>query len=247
MNLKKTSSGVFPSRKAGRVPRGIDLKVMSPSPPAMFPDMDKRQSFSVSEVAWLFGITVQAIHQWIAAGRIRYGRRASIRGRYLISRAEVVRILRTSGREVRGLWEHPRRRVLIIDDDLGIRRLAAAAARNAGTRISLRTACCAEDGLLCAARFRPELIFLDAVFPEGKMRGDQALAFIRGTKDLRRLQVIAMVNSRGAGEGMLRGGADAILLKPFGLSEFRLMLAGSAATVGRPECGEASRGILKIQ
>lgn len=193
-------------------------------------DPQERTLFKISEVARLFGLTVQTLHYWLKSGRIRRHERTSLRGSYLIPRAELVRLLAEAGREVPGLWVKRRPRVLLIDDDAGIRRFALAAARSTRVPLSLRTASSVEDGLLRAAQFKPEVIFLDTSFSKDKLRGDQGLAFIRGTKLLRKVRVVAMVDHKSAGDGMLRGGADSVLLKPFDLMEFRGAIAQEGKT-----------------
>lgn len=185
----------------------------------------EKTHFTISEVGRLLGLSVQTLHYWLKSGRVRRHERTSARGNYLIPRGELVRLLADAGREVPGLWVRRRRKVLVIDDDLGIRRFALSAARSSKVRLSLRTASSIEDGLLRAALFRPEVILLDTSFPKNKLRGDQGLAFIRGTKLLRKVTVIVMTENSRIGAGMLRGGADGVLLKPFGLSEFRSAIA----------------------
>ncbi len=181
----------------------------------------EKTHFTMSEAAALFGLTVQALHHWLKTGRIRRRERTSSRGNYRIPRGEVARLLAEMGREVPGLWERRRPKVLVIDDDSGIRKLAMAVARSPKMPLSLRTASNVEDGLLSAAQFRPEVILLDTSFPPNRLRGDQGLAFIRATKVLGKVRVIAMVNSTKIGEGMVRGGADGFLVKPFSLEDFR--------------------------
>lgn len=181
----------------------------------------RRTHFKISEVAQCFQVTVQTVHFWLRTGRIRRSSRTSVKGTHLIPRGEFVRILEEAGREVPGLWERSRTKVLVIDDDRGIRELATHVARSRRMPLHLKVAETIEDGLLLAAQFGPEVIFLDTSFPKDKLRGDQGLAFIRGTKLLRKVRVVALVNNAKTGEGMLRGGADAFLLKPFTLEEFR--------------------------
>jgi CheY-like chemotaxis protein len=185
------------------------------------PGASERTHFRISEAARMFDRTVQTLHYWLKSGRIRRRERASDRGPYLIPRRELVRLLSDAGREVPGLWERPRLKVLVIDDDRGIRELALAAGRSAKSPLLVKVADTVEDGLLLAAQVLPDVIFLDTTFPRDRLRGDQGLAFIRGTKLLRSVRVVALVPNRRTGAGMLRGGADAFLPKPFDLAEFR--------------------------
>jgi len=177
--------------------------------------------YRISEVAALFGVTVQAVHAWLKTGRILVRRRTSRRGSFLIPRSEVARLLRVAGREIPGLWTRPRVRVLVIDDDRGIRRLAVAAARSPAAPMELRTAAGVEDGLLLAGEFQPDVILLDAYLRRSGFRGDDAVAFIRKARRLRHARIVAMAPDRGMGRLMREAGADGVLIKPFGLDEFR--------------------------
>jgi DNA-binding NarL/FixJ family response regulator len=87
--------------------------------------------------------------------------------------------------------------------------------------MNLKAAASIEDGLLLAGQFRPEVILLDYFFSEDLLTGHEGLAFIRHAKLIQKVKVIAMMNDRRMAARMLKGGADAILLKPFDLTEFR--------------------------
>lgn len=190
---------------------------------------NQRTHFRISEVAQVFGLTVQTIHFWLKTGRIRRYQRTSGQGSYMIPRAEFIRLLREAGLESPGLWERPRARVLLIDDDRLIREMAQDAAKSRLCPMEVRTAATAEDGLLLAAEFRPDVIVLDYFFSRDRLRGDQALAFIRKAKRTRSLRVIAVANDRRILQRMVRAGANGILLKPFDLGELREAIALQAA------------------
>lgn len=186
--------------------------------------------FRISEVARLFGVSVQAVHQWIQAGRIRGLKRTSRRGTYLIPRAAVARLLQAEGREVPGLWTRALPRVLVIDDDPGIRALAEAAARSRSHPFDLRSVAGLEDGLLLAAEYRPDVILVDYLYRKNGPRGDDALSFIRHARVLKDVRVVALAGHSKIAKKMRDAGADAVLMKPFGLDEFRIAaLEGVAA------------------
>lgn len=88
-----------------------------------------RSFFKISEVALLLGKPVQTLHTWLKVGKIRQPDRLSRAGPYLIPRSEVARLLEAAGREVPGLWQRSRVRVLFIDDDPMLRELALAVAQ----------------------------------------------------------------------------------------------------------------------
>jgi CheY-like chemotaxis protein len=185
------------------------------------PAFEDQAQFKVSEVASVFGVTVQTFHYWLKTGRVRKAERTSRRGIYLIPRDELVRMLSAAGREVPGLWERRRTKVLLIEDDPGVRNVVAQASRSSKFSFELRTARTVEDGLVIAARHAPDVLLLDTTFPANRMRADQGLRFLRGTKALRKMRVVALVHHPRTGEAMTRAGADGFLLKPFGLDGLR--------------------------
>ena len=200
-------------------------------------DPSKRTYFRISEVAQLFGLTVQTIHFWLKTGRIRRHQRTSRTGSYMIPRSEVVRLLRKAGRKATGLWQEQRVRVLLIDDSRAIREFAQHAARSRHKPMDLVTASTVEDGLLLAGEFRPDVILLDYLFPKDRLRGDQALAFIRKAKQIRKSKVIAVAGDRHIASIMVKAGANGVLLKPFGLYEFRNAIFGN--TIASYKVGKA--------
>lgn len=196
------------------------------------PGAEPKTHFKISEVARIFGLTVQTLHYWLKRGRIRRRERTSERGQYLIPRRELVRLLSEAGLEVEGLWTRPRPKVLLIDDDRSIRSFALAAGRSPSIPLHVKVADSVEDGLLLAAQFLPDVVFLDTTFTAGRLRGDQGLSFIRGTRLLGSTRVVALVPNQRTGAGMLKGGADGVLLKPFGLAEFRIAIFTQVKTRG---------------
>jgi len=179
--------------------------------------VEGKQVFTISEIARLFEMTVQGIHLWIRQSKLREFERTSARGKYLIPRREVVRLLRLASREVPGLWAVRRRkarRVLVIDDSAPIRKLIERAFRDAAYALRVRTAATVEEGWLLAERFWPEVIVLDDF-------GDAALSFIRSARCRGAMKVIGMGPDRRVGLKMIWAGANEFLLKPFGLEELK--------------------------
>jgi CheY-like chemotaxis protein len=190
----------------------------------VFPSLEDRTSFTITEVARIFGVTVQAVHLWMSTGRLRGVTRISKRGQYRIPRGEFVRLLRKSKRSVPGLWEDPRARgikVLFIDDSPQIRRLVEAIAGSPRMPFKVKTAPNVEDGIILAAQWLPDIIFLDYFFAEDRLRGDEALAFIRKAKPIRKVKVVGVSHDPRIGEKMIAAGADGFLRKPFGVAGFR--------------------------
>jgi len=189
---------------------------------------DEKGLFKISELAGFLGITPQALHLWLRHGTLRYTRRTSSAGNYLISRGEVVRILKKAGREVPGIWTRLRKKILVIDENPGIRKLIHAAFRDPELRLEVRTVATAEDGLVLAATFMPHAIVVDYALQEGHLQGDRAVLLIRKAQAFRKVWVIGMAADPDAGEKMLAAGAHVLLDKPFGLEELRRTIYSQA-------------------
>jgi CheY-like chemotaxis protein len=190
----------------------------------LFPTVEERTTFSITEVARAFGVSVQAVHQWLRSGKLRRHSRTSAKGRYRIPRAEFVRLLRESGRPVQGLWEGgsvPRLRLLFIDDDRAIRKLVNDFSECHWIPLEARTAPNVEDGIVLASQFVPDIIFLDYFFADDRLRGDHALTFIRGAKAMRKVRVVGMSSDPRLGRKMEEAGADGFLRKPFTLAALK--------------------------
>jgi CheY-like chemotaxis protein len=183
-----------------------------------------RKFFKISELAELFGVIVQTVHYWVKTGRIRQssGRRSGAatgsRGRRS-SACSPRRAARWPG-----LWERVRVRVLLIDDDPGIRRMLRDAARSPAFPMKVDSAETVEDGMLLAAQFQPEVILLDTFFSHDLLNGEEGVAFIRHAKLLQNAGVVAMVDDARSAARMTKAGADAILVKPFDLAELRTVI-----------------------
>lgn len=195
----------------------------------LFPSLATRRFFSVSEAARLLGISVPGIHLWIYKGRLRRPARVSRRGGYRIRRAEIVRLLKSAGREVAGLWTARRKKILLIEDDAQVRRVVAAALRRVGGEAIVETAATPEDGLLLVAGFDPDVILLDRFLPKKGMTSDQALAILRRARAARGVKIIGLWSPAISG---VRGGAaraDVYLPKPFSPDDLREAVLGKAA------------------
>lgn len=172
----------------------------------------------------LLGLSIQGIHLWIRKGEIRRHTRTSKRGGYRIPRSELIRLLRLAGREIPGLWTRPRTKVLLIGQDVLIRKLARSAFGYPPGAVRLKTAACPEDGLMLTALFRPDVILLAPSHPAGGMTSEQALAFIRRAKSLKGVRVFAVSVKDGAAWRVRASGADAVSARPSTPRELRDVL-----------------------
>lgn len=106
----------------------------------------------------------------------------------------------------------PRARLLVVDDDPGLRASLVEALSDEGFHVES-----ADDGLAALERLQrlpqPELVVLDLVLPH--LGGAALLDELRRTPRLKRIAVVA-ISSDGTRLGEVRG-ADALLPKPFAL------------------------------
>lgn len=192
----------------------------------LFPSIEDRLTFTVTEASRILGITTQGVHAWIRRGRIPRPTRVSKRGGYRIPRATIVRLLRSVGREVPGLWTRKRTRVLLIDDCADLRLLVAEAFRDPALAVDVQTAASPADGLLLAGSFRPEVVLLDAFFPKEGMTSVQALGIIRSARTLGKIRIVGLYPKRFASRSAASPRPDEYLPKPFSLDELRRVVSG---------------------
>ncbi|HZM36832.1 MAG TPA: response regulator [Burkholderiales bacterium] len=108
-------------------------------------------------------------------------------------------------------------RVLIVDDEPNI--VASLEFLMRHNQLEVRSASSGAEALAVAAAFRPHVVLLDVMLPQGsgfdvcrRMRADPALAGVR----------IVMLTARGRADEQDLGrslGADAYVLKPFSTRE----------------------------
>src|SRR4030095_16926315 len=107
-----------------------------------------------------------------------------------------------------------RKRILLVEDDSTLTRVLTETLDGEG--FETRSAGTCADALALAARFRPDLIVLDVMLPDGN-----GLALLRRLNSLCGAPVIVLT-ARGQKADKLRGlnlGADDYVTKPFDLDE----------------------------
>jgi hypothetical protein len=124
-------------------------------------DAEYHEEFRIADLARLCQVRVTTVHAWIENGRVRDFERASERGPYLIPRHEVARILRERDVEVRGVWERPRLRVLVVGAGIGAAEILGIRIRKF-VEVAIEVAETAVDAVVRASRKRPDLVFLAA-------------------------------------------------------------------------------------
>ncbi len=116
-------------------------------------------------------------------------------------------------------------RILLIEDEEGIRSVLAEALAEEGYEVG--TAAHGEDGLRQTLESRPCGVLVDLMLPV--MDGVQYIEACRGRPDLKGLPIVAM-SAKHRGDPVVRLGVQGFLAKPFDLHE---VLAIVSTVVGR--------------
>jgi CheY-like chemotaxis protein len=107
-------------------------------------------------------------------------------------------------------------RILIIDDDEGLRR-ALLAIFAGDPRYEAQAATDGHDGLSRIGTFRPHLVLLDLHLPG--LDGAELCSMVKATASAPRILAMSALPEDEARDRMLAAGADAFLSKPFTLSQ----------------------------
>ena len=112
-----------------------------------------------------------------------------------------------------------KRRVLVIDDEVGLLRMVKLALEQTG-RFEVVTESHAEKALETAQEFRPELVLLDVMMPG--MDGGAVAASLRGNPVTKEVRIIFLTAAVQDDEVKKRGGiigGDQFLAKPVSAKE----------------------------
>jgi two-component system, chemotaxis family, chemotaxis protein CheY len=103
--------------------------------------------------------------------------------------------------------------VLIVDDDLFVRRLLEDALSASGLALRVLEAADGEEALAVASRERPEVVLLDLFMP--RLSGLEVLAQLRSSVPESRVVVISSMDAEPVIEQALQAGASGFIAKPF--------------------------------
>lgn len=103
--------------------------------------------------------------------------------------------------------------VLIVDDDLFVRRLLEDALSEGGLALRVFEAADGEEGLSVATRERPDVVLLDLFMP--RRSGLELLALLREAVPETRVVVISSMDAEPVIEQAMQAGAAGFIAKPF--------------------------------
>jgi two-component system KDP operon response regulator KdpE len=132
-------------------------------------------------------------------------------------------------------------RVVLVEDDLEIRRLVADAL--SGNGYDVETAATGMDGLQLAVKGKPDLVLLDLGLPD--LDGSELLRMIRAVSQV----PVIVLTARGADETVVRTldeGADDYLVKPFSVSQLIARMRAVMRRGGSVEASVVRVGALEI-
>jgi len=185
--------------------------------------MQKKQSYSTSEVARFCHVTADTIRKWALAGRIEVFKTPG--GHRRIRHEELMRFLRDNDIPIHAELQEARQRILIVDDDAAsvalIRRFLER------TRVPYEVEE-VSDGFMAGHRlatFRPDVLFLS--LDMAGWDGAQTCQRIKAMPEHSRMRVIAMGSGQeGASNGKASDfGASLLMRKPFAPDDLRRGLA----------------------
>jgi two-component system, chemotaxis family, chemotaxis protein CheY len=103
--------------------------------------------------------------------------------------------------------------ILIVDDDLFVRRLLEDALTASGLALRVLEASDGEEGLAVATRERPQVVLLDLFMP--RRSGLELLGLLRAAVPEARVVIISSMDAEPVIEQALQAGAFGFIAKPF--------------------------------
>ena len=130
---------------------------------------------------------------------------------------QISRVFDPPGKEIGSVDHTEQERVLVIDDEEGIRRIIALHLKKAGYETILATQ--GREGIELARRFRPDLILLDLMMPE--MDGYAVTRELRANFATSQIPIIMLTARQSIDDKMagLEAGANDYVTKPFSVGE----------------------------
>ncbi len=171
---------------------------------------------TTGEVARICNVAPRTVSKWFDTGKLRGYRIPGSKDRR-IPLQQLVRFMKLHGIPLNGL-ETGAAKILIAESDSSLADLfSKALSDEAGYEVQVARSAF-ESGAVAAA-FKPHVMFLDVEMPG--LSGREALRAIRGQPDLAVTRLVAITGAlrEGEAETLKQQGFDAVLFKPFEVSQ----------------------------
>lgn len=175
---------------------------------------------STDDIVRMCHFTETTILEWITKGKLPASRNAE--GEYQITEYDLVRFLQRAHLMVpEELIRDEQLKVLIIDDEAGMRRMLRANLLSVLPGVLIEESGEGFHGGWRAHAFIPNLILLDLILPG--MDGFQLCQFIRGKHEFKDTKILVITGLRDheALSKIMDYGADGYLIKPFTIAELK--------------------------
>jgi two-component system, OmpR family, response regulator RpaA len=181
---------------------------------------------TTGEVAKICRVAPRTVSKWFDTGQLRGYRIPGSKDRR-IPVDQLVRFMRAHGMPLNGL-DSGQTRVLIVDDQTDVSALLTRALADEA-RYDVRSAMCAFEAGIIADEFHPHVILISADIPGVSLR--DVVRTIRATPDLGATRLIAVTAAgrEGQQQALSQLGFDAVLSKPFDVSQVVRAIEGVLA------------------
>ncbi len=179
---------------------------------------EDRKPYTTGEVAAFCHVTINAVKKWIAAGKLVAFRTPG--GHFRVNREDFLTFLDKYKLEIKEEFFPVRKKILIIDDEPGVREFVKGALEAMNGGYQIETAGDGYEALIKVGDFKPELLVLDIRMP--KIDGFEVCRRIKQDAHTSQIKILA-VTAYGSDdiERIIQCGADFCLPKPIKLKDFQ--------------------------
>ena len=178
--------------------------------------MKAKEVLTTGEVARICHVAPRTVSKWFDSGKLRGYRIPGSRDRR-IPLQQLLQFMRAHGMPLEEIDGHVIRVLVADPDQSSIRPIADAMARTG--RYEVRLAENSFQAGMVAGQFQPHVILVDVV--AGAIDANQILKDLRSNPDLTATKIVAVggLLTKGQAQALQRSGFDAVLTKPYGLTD----------------------------
>ena len=190
--------------------------------------VNHRDAYGTVEIARMLGVSPTTAVNWIRADRMPAYKTPG--GHRRVKREDLVKFIRENGFPMPANLDDKLLRVLIIDDDPGVREMLSAAFVELSPpgEVVVETAADGTTGLIEVGRFKPQVLVLDILLPG--IDGFEVLRQLKNHAQISpRVLAISGAQDGEVGPAAIRAGATRFFPKP--LDPLALVEAARAPVV----------------